>query len=169
MPAAHVRKCPCGAKFDTLSWRGDEWSIASEDDDLRLFCPTCGNAEADSFVDATVWGGGGLGLLGGEASVGREFPYYDRSLRCQVNSYAHRKQLMKERNLVEADIDHTIREEAKARRASDQARANDRAYRKQLEEDPAYADFRKLADAGAYDTVLPDGRRIGPYRYKEPT
>lgn len=104
---------PCDFEFDVLTLRGVSWAIdhpllsdTSLTKDQRdklielgvvMCCPRCNGTQLRSIIKA------GVGIeLGGEAGVGRIYPYFDRGLGCHVHSAAHRRQLMAARGLVDA-------------------------------------------------------------------
>jgi hypothetical protein len=83
----------CGLAFEVM-WLCGTWIVAHPGDDAPEFaetCPGCGGSRIVRLVPEAS----GRGInLGGEAGVGRHFPYYDRALNTWVRSHQHRRWLM---------------------------------------------------------------------------
>jgi hypothetical protein len=85
------RRCrPCGRDYSILFVRGEGAAVdrpEAEIDDLT--CPSCG---ADDY-EVVIGLASGI-QLGGDAGVGRNFPYFDHALGVEVRSAQHRRWLM---------------------------------------------------------------------------
>ncbi len=87
MPILH-RRCPVdGRVFDLLFLNGE--MTALDDDNIdQLGCPEChttGEIIVGSFLPKD---------LGGEAGVGKMYPYDDKALGCRVRDAAHHRWLL---------------------------------------------------------------------------
>ena len=139
------RKCAdCEVEYDVLTIRGQVMTIDRDDDEDT--CPQCSSA------NFTVLLRPGTGIeLGGVSSQGKIYPYFDRALNCMVNDKHHRKQICKERGLVPADCQIDMEGLAsKAESRDDEIRKRYKATQQRYEDDPDFADYRRLRDKGYY-------------------
>ena len=148
MPVKGRRCQSCHHKFDIFTFKqaGEEHISVMERDDDVLGCPKCDSEDWDVVF------GAGIGIeLGGGASTGKIYPYFDRGLGCQVDSASHRRQIMKARGLIEAPEFDEERMMADICRDSDRMVAEHEAHVKEMEESPHWADYRRARDRGALD------------------
>lgn len=133
----------CGVEYSVLEHNGIAIGMEREDDGTG--CPRCNNEE---FLPVASIGTGIE--LGGEAGVGRHYPYFDRGLGQPISSAAHRRRVMKKHNLtaVEGDFDleRMISQDQDERNAvKDRVKAQQDRY----EHAPEFRDFRRMRDVGA--------------------
>lgn len=109
-------------------------------DTQPLDCPSCGGERAFCVVPR----------INAEIALANAGRYFDRGLGCWIESPSHRKRLMKERGLVEADqMDFT--QDAQARAVEDHHAKVERDYKAiedQMEHAPSYAGYRRARDSG---------------------
>lgn len=112
-------------------------------------CPTCRSTDAEARFDAP------LGIeLGGGASTGRFYPYFDRGLMCQIDSAKHRQQVCKARGLVPVDGDIDLDDDH--RKQSVEEAETKRKYAElqdMYDHRPDFADHRRLRDLGYYEDL----------------
>lgn len=100
MPLLH-RECEaCGRRFVLLSLCGVVTNNDRDTDIEDLSCPDCGCTEAEAIL-----GGAVLKDAVNGSGIGIKFPYRDMALGCIVESAAHRRQLLAERNWTATDGD----------------------------------------------------------------
>lgn len=152
MALMRSRKCrDCGTAYSVLEHRGEILTVESDDD--RDTCPKCASNEYEEIVTA------GTGIeLGGEASYGKIYPYFDRGLGCRVSSAKHRRQLMKERGLQPlggADLQDMAQKNTSAREERKRRLA---ARMDEYENHPDFAEYRKLRARGAFKGAKPNAK-----------
>jgi hypothetical protein len=147
MPRIETRKCACDRKYDVLWTRTGEGKVEEpsaldrpELDDLR--CPACDG------TDYRVVIGLATGIeLGGAGGVGKHYPYFDRALKCWVDSAQHRRRICKERNLIPAEDIDLVADYSRIQSERDAAEAEYQAVEKQYREDPEYREtYGKLME-----------------------
>lgn len=79
------------------------------------------------------------------------YPYFDYALGCEVTSPAHRLAVAKSKGLRPTDGANFDRDLAARDAETEKVTRDYNAYVDMLEHDPAYANFRKSRDQGAYD------------------
>lgn len=148
------REClDCKVTHDLMWWPdakdGIEHLSQDNEDPYDLTCPGCQGSNHRELIPIAnaIW-------QGGDHGVGNIYPYFDRSLGCEVRSHNHRKQLMKERGLVEcteADLEREIMaKHHQTLEAIERTKRTEREY----EDNPAFRDYRELRDKGYYADQL---------------
>lgn len=118
-----------------------------ESDDWQL-CPCCGS---DEIVETL--GGVGNGIaLGGEAGVGRRFPYFDHGMGVWVKSQEHRREQYKAHGLIPTEGEtkglwDELADKERAEREDDERKWA--ATQRELEEGPNRAAYMGVRDAAA--------------------
>ena len=143
------RRCPIdGLEFDLLSVRGELSALDHPDVD-HLGCPTCG-AEGYAIVASFL-----PKDLGGEAGVGKLYPYYDHGLGTHVRDVGHHRWLMEHEpngQKREARLRQThgdVEFEADCDKRKSEMEASEARYRAQQDElinGPNKAHYGKLCD-----------------------
>ena len=141
-----LRRCQdCATRYEVLWHRGSGLELSKDLDPPA--CPDCG---AD-FEGAISLLSAGSGIwMGDEAGVGKIYPYYSHALQTQLHSHKHREQVMREKGVFEGCVNEITREVDRRTREEDAAIARMEATEVAYEEDPAYRDYKKLRDRGAY-------------------
>jgi hypothetical protein len=140
------RRCVCGTEYSVLAHGGAVVCVESEDD--RPGCYHCGSEDHERLVRA------GTGVdLGGYAGVGRIYPYFDRALKCHIESAADRKRICAERGLVPVDGDIDDSDARKRFAEEDVIRDRWTDLQEKYEKDPEFAEFRRLRAKGYYSDM----------------
>lgn len=138
-----LRECrECANRYTLLSMGGVITNNDRDTDIEDLSCPDCGCPDADAVLAPAV-----LKDAVNGSGIGIRFPYYDRALACEVQSAAHRRQLLRERGWVATDGDHDW--EGDASRALSAAAAREAemaADEDEMMNGPAKAEYRKALD-----------------------
>lgn len=136
------RKCPDGHRYEVLVMQGEVCGLDADHPN----CPTCGSTEFERLV------GGAIGIdLGGEAGVGKLYPYFDRGLMTYVKSAKHRREICKARGLVPVDGDIDLDADRRKQDAAEsEVRRKYHEIKDHEDNDPAFADFRRLRDMGYF-------------------
>lgn len=144
MATIAYRKCSCGEDYEVLTHNGETVNMSDAVSDA--ICPVCKGEEFSLRVVS------GTGIeLGDVSSVGKLYPYFDRGLGMQVNSSAHRKKICKERNLIPVDGTMDNRDLTKAHAQEDEIERRYSALKDKYNNDPQFADYRRLRDKGFYE------------------
>ena len=144
MALISARRCVgCNTNYEVMEHNGE--SIGMGDTD-QTTCPTCDMEEFVAVLEVPV-----AIELGDEAGHGKIYPYNCRALRMRIKSAAHRRQVMKEKGLVE---DGGYDEERYARRQRESRHkdiAKMKGVHKMYDEHPDFREYRQLRDKGYYD------------------
>jgi len=98
-------------------------------------CPVCESLDFTQFASIAT----GV-RMGGEAGVGRDFPYFDRGLGMRISNHEQREAEIKKRGLIPLegqDVDFEGFEAARYKRL-DAPRKRQQALEQQYQEDPEY-------------------------------
>lgn len=105
-----------------------------------LECPECFGIDLEVIIEA------GVGVrLGGEAGVGREYPYFDRSLGMRISSARHHREVQRAMGIEQADnaMEASL-DEARRRIASNNEA--EQQYQKMLRQQASDPDAQRTAD-----------------------
>ena len=117
-----------------------------------IVCPKCG---ADAYRPPSA----GTGIqLGGGASTGSLYPYYDRGLGRHVESHADRERIMLELGVVADDTDYDVDKELhKATAEERRLGVIYKDYADRMDNSPEFAEARDLRAQGHPDFQWVDG------------
>lgn len=114
--------------------------------------PTCACGSANLL--ALVSGAKAI-FTGGEAGHGKIYPYFDRSLRMEIRSHQHHKQVMDRLGLQHVEVADLERAASQTKSHRDAVDAKFAADTKEIEEHPSYAGYREMRAKGAYTADVP--------------
>lgn len=103
-------------------------------------CPKCFSSDLASIVAV------GIGIrLGGEAGVGREYPYFDRTLGMHIKSAQHHRRVQKRMGIRQVDnaMEHVIDEHGRIESENDRHEA---AYQEMLRQQADDPEIRQAQD-----------------------
>jgi len=116
-------------------------------------CPHCESAMHFNY------GGWSIDRFGEDTN----WPYYDRGLGRMLHSKKHREEVCKEMGVVpiDGDIDYSSDyNKLEAKQAAEDKLVDD--HKKQVEESPAYAEYREAKDKGALQAFRHRDQGTGP-------
>jgi len=122
----------CSHKFDDIVDFGDNESPSDERE-----CSECGSSNVRWVPSVRI------------DRFSEAFPYFDRGLGMWLKSKSHRREVCKRRGLTPVDGDWDV--DSHLRKWDDEDKKDEQAYKdycNQLDNDPAFASYRKERDQG---------------------